>query len=57
MISRMESLHQKNYVHRDTKPANFLIGTGKKANTLFVIDFGLAKRYIQPKSGEHIEQK
>ena len=49
-------MHRKNYVHRDIKPANFLIGTGKKANTLFVIDFGLAKRYISPKSGEHIEQ-
>ena len=46
-----------NYVHRDIKPDNFLVGTGKKADTLFVIDFGLAKRFISPKTGKHIERK
>ena len=46
-----------NYVHRDIKPDNFLIGTSKKSDTLFVIDFGLAKRFISPKTNEHIEEK
>ena len=44
------------YVHRDIKPDNYLIGMGKKADTLYIIDFGLAKRYISPKTGEHVEQ-
>ena len=57
MISRVESVHSKNYVHRDLKPENFLIGTGKKSNTLYLIDMGLAKRYVCPKTGQHIEQK
>ena len=43
------------YVHRDIKPDNYLIGMGKKADTLYIIDFGLAKRYISPKTGEHVE--
>ena len=51
MISRIESVHQMDYIHRDIKPENFLLGVGKFANTLFVIDFGLAKRYKCPKTG------
>ena len=57
MIQRTESLHQRGYVHRDLKPENFLIGTGKKSKTLYLIDFGLAKRYINPKTGDHIQMK
>jgi len=36
------------------KPDNFLIGSGKKNNMVYIIDFGLAKRYRDPKSGDHI---
>ena len=39
------------------KPDNFLIGHGKKQNVVNVIDFGLAKRYRDPKTGEHIGYK
>ena len=46
MIARVEYLHRKGYVHRDLKPSNFLIGTGAKSNTLYLIDFGLCLRYV-----------
>jgi len=36
------------------KPDNFLVGIGKKQHLIYMIDFGLAKRYRDPKSGEHI---
>ena len=54
MISRIEFFHAKNFLHRDIKPDNFLMGLGKKANQVFVIDFGLAKKYRDPKTQQHI---
>ena len=57
MIQRLEFLHNNHFIHRDMKPDNFLIGHGKKQNIIHVIDFGLAKRYRDPKTGEHIPYK
>lgn len=57
MIQRIESVHSKEIIHRDIKPENFLIGTSKKVNTVYQIDFGLSKRFINPITGEHVEKK
>lgn len=57
MLSRTELLHSKHIVHRDLKPDNFLIGLGKRANLLYLIDFGLARRYRDPKNFKHIPKK
>jgi len=54
MINRIEYVHAKNFLHRDIKPDNFLIGLGKKANQVHAIDFGLAKKYRDPKTQQHI---
>ena len=32
LISRIEFIHGKNFIHRDMKPDNFLMGLGKKVN-------------------------
>jgi len=45
MISRVEYVHDRNFIHRDIKPDNFLMGIGRHCNKLFIIDFGLAKKY------------
>jgi casein kinase 1 len=45
MINRIEFVHQKSFLHRDIKPDNFLMGLGRRANQVYVIDFGLAKKY------------
>ncbi|ETW05989.1 CK1/CK1/CK1-D protein kinase [Aphanomyces invadans] len=54
LISRLEYCHSKNFIHRDVKPDNFLIGLGKRAQICHVIDFGLAKKYRDPKTHQHI---
>ncbi|XP_021597353.1 casein kinase 1-like protein 3 isoform X2 [Manihot esculenta] len=54
MISRIEYLHSKGFLHRDIKPDNFLMGLGRKANQVYIIDFGLAKRYRDLTTHRHI---
>ena len=54
MLNRIEYIHSKNFIHRDMKPDNFLIGKNQKKSIIYVIDFGLAKRYKDPKNGIHI---
>lgn len=54
MISRLEYIHSKLFIHRDVKPDNFLMGIGKEWNKLFLIDFGLVKKYRDTYSRSHI---
>ena len=54
MISLIQFFHSKNLIHRDIKPDNFVVGFGSKSNQIFIIDYGLAKRYRNPFSNQHI---
>ena len=57
MIARIQFLHSKHYIHRDVKPDNYLIGLGRRSNVLHLIDFGLAKKYWDAKTHQHIPYK
>lgn len=49
-------MHNKNTIHRDIKPDNYVIGYGSKSYKVYLIDFGLAKKFIN-KDDTHIPYK
>ncbi|KAI3326804.1 casein kinase I isoform delta [Xylariaceae sp. AK1471] len=49
-IRRIERIHRRLFLHRDVKPDNFLLGTGRQGNVLYTIDFGLTAEFT---SNEH----
>jgi len=57
MISRIEWVHNKNFIHRDIKPDNFLMGIGRHCNKVFMVDFGLAKKYRDSRTRQHISYR
>lgn len=57
MIGRIEYVHCKSFIHRDIKPDNFLMGIGRHCNKLFLIDFGLAKKFRDMRTRCHINYR
>lgn len=54
IIDRLEFVHGRGILYRDIKPHNFLMGLKDANKRVFICDFGLAKRYIDQITGEHI---
>lgn len=54
LIEILKNIHSLGIVHRDIKPANIVLGYKKAYKTIYLIDFGISKRYLKKNSGEHI---
>lgn len=57
MITLVERFHLNGFVHRDLKPQNFVIEycekTYPKFPEIYLIDYGLAKSYVEPDRKTH----
>ncbi|KIM75722.1 hypothetical protein PILCRDRAFT_798732 [Piloderma croceum F 1598] len=53
LISHIKYIHSRNFIRRDIKPDNFLMGIGKRGNQVKIIDFSLTK-FKDPKTHLHI---
>ena len=53
MIEILEFIHNKNVIHQDMKPDNFVIGLNDKRKYIYLLDFGLARSYKSPKTNKH----
>jgi serine/threonine protein kinase len=47
-VRSLEQIHDLGYLHRDVKPSNFVIGNEGRRNQVFLIDFGLARKFVMP---------
>ena len=56
ILDRIEWIHSNNIVYRDIKPENFLFGK-KDPEVLYLIDFGLCRKYKSSTTGKHIKPK
>ncbi|KIM89287.1 hypothetical protein PILCRDRAFT_95199 [Piloderma croceum F 1598] len=54
VISRLEFMHGRGILHRDIQLGNCVVGLGPKEKTIYMIDFGFSKRYIDPYTRRHI---
>lgn len=54
ILDRIQWVHSKFIVHRDIKPDNFLLGR-KDPNIIYLIDFGLSKKYKSSTTGKHLK--
>ena len=57
IIERLKIIHKEGIIHRDLKPENLLVTTNTRDGTIYLIDFGLSKKFIDPKTDLHIPFK
>lgn len=56
VMRRVEFIHGAKIIHRDIRPRNLLVGLGVESRSIYLIDFGKGKKYMDS-SGDHIKMK
>ncbi|KAH7909909.1 kinase-like domain-containing protein [Hygrophoropsis aurantiaca] len=56
IITRLQSMHGREILHRDIQLGNCVIGRGPTEQTIYMIDFGFSKRYIDPHTRRHLPE-
>ena len=53
LITIFQIIHNCNIIHRDIKPGNIAVGREEKSKYIYLLDFGLSKKYRSSKTKNH----
>ncbi|CAI2334310.1 unnamed protein product [Caenorhabditis sp. 36 PRJEB53466] len=56
-VQAVKDLHSIGYLHRDIKPANYAVGLAESEGTVYMLDFGIAKLFLDESGNHKIKRK